>query len=162
MPSLTGRDDLLAWLRAVDRGDSSVESMREWMRAIFIGESVDLSEQDADLVMNVVYQLDSTASEAGFMTVARTALAVLRDVEPDEHARALLPLAWESNRLVDVLDKQRAGVVDQTDFESFLHKRKWPAEIIQRIVALDRSGRARLLKAFQREDYVEVLRILRP
>jgi hypothetical protein len=151
-----GREDLLTWLRAVERSDSSVEAMREWMRALFIGESVDLSERDADLVMNVVYQLDSTDSDADFIAVARTALAVLREVEPDWQAQALLLLAWESDRLIDVLDKYTAGTIGRTDFESFLRKRRWPAEIIQKTLALDANGRTRLLNALRAQDYFAV------
>jgi hypothetical protein len=151
-----GREDLVTWLRAVDRGNSSVEAMRRWMDAIFIGDSVELSEHDADLVMTVVYQLDFTTADAEFLTTARTVLAVLTNVKPDENARALLLLTWERDRLVDILDKRIAGVVGQTDFEAFLGRRRWPPEVIQRIVAMDASGRARLLKALRAENYFSV------
>jgi hypothetical protein len=104
----------------------------------------------------VVSQLDSTTSDAEFRAVARTALAVLRDVEPYWQAKALLLLAWESDRLIDVLNKQITGVITEADFEAFLSKRRWPAEIVQKVLVLDVDGRSRLLNALQAQDFFAV------
>jgi hypothetical protein len=147
------REALVRRLRAVDRGDLSVASMREWLNKVIIGDAIEMSDLDADLIMEVVYALDSADLNAEFLDTVRTALTILTDVVPNGHAEGLLLLAWGRNRLIDVLDKRMRGLLDEADFKSFLRKRSWPAGIIQSVAALDDGGRLGLLNALRAENY---------
>jgi hypothetical protein len=147
------------WLKGVADGSRSIASMREWLIALIIGDSVDVADEDNDLVMDVVYKLDDTPDDR-FVADAQATLAVLTSVLGNQQARALLTLAWQRNGLIKVLDKHLAGVIRDSDFDAFVRGQDWPPPLLEKVRSLSPTGVQKLLGSLREQDYVSLAQLL--
>jgi hypothetical protein len=157
--TLIRRSDLESRLDQVTSGARSAESMREWLNELIVGDRVETAENDTALIMDVFYRLNSANDETEFVSLAQDTLAVLKSLPQNEASRAMLPLVWERDRIIEVLEHYEAGLVGDVHLRSFLNSGKWPT-LAKKIQRLDSGSRAELLNALRSRDFDALPKLL--
>jgi len=148
-------------LAAVDADPTSVTALRAWVRDILIGDDVEMDAQVEPLILAVVERLDlASGNDTELIEVARQLHALLRGVEDEELAKALVPLAQDRANIMDVLRKAVKGQVSRTGWLSYVAEQHWSAPVKKALAVLDGPRLTHLLNALVHADYKTVATVL--
>jgi len=155
------RSALEEQLAAVDANPSAAAALRAWVRDVVIGDDVELDIHVESLILAAVEKLDLASANDGDLTeVARELRALLRDVEDDDVAKDLVPLARDRVHVTQVLRKVVGGHISRTGWLSYVAEQRWPAAVKNGLAALDSSRLDQLLNALVSSDYKIVATVL--
>lgn len=155
------RSALEEQLAAVDADPSAAAALRAWVREVVIGDDIELDSQVEPLILAAVEKLDlASANDTDLVEVARQLHALLRGVEDEDLAKALVPLAQDRAKVADVLRKAVKGRISHTGWLSYVAEQHWPAPVKKALAALDGPSLTQLLNALVNADYKTVATIL--
>lgn len=148
-------------LAAVDADPSAIAGLRAWVRDVVIGDDVELEGQVEALVLAVVEKLDMASANDGDLTeVARELHALLQDVQEDDVAKEMVPLARDRVNVTDVVRKVVGGHISRTGWLSYVAEQRWPASVNSGMAALEDPRLSQLLNALSNSDYKTVAVVL--
>jgi len=150
-------------LAAVDADPSAAAALRAWVRDVVIGDDVEVESKVEPLILGALEKLDLASVNDGDLTeVARELHALLRDVQEDDLAKDLVPLARDRVQVTHVLRKVVDGHISRTGWLSYVAEQRWPASVKNGLTALDGSRLSQLLNALSHSNYKTVAVLLGP
>ena len=148
-------------LAAVDADPSAAAALRAWVRDVIIGDDVEVDTQSQPLILAAVQRLDlASVSDTDLVEAARQLHALLVNVQDEDLARVLIPLARDRSTLVDVLRKAMNGKVSHTGWLSFIAEQHWPSPVKKALAAVHGPGQTQLLDGLLKSNYKTVATVL--
>src|SRR6266487_3164240 len=155
------RSALEKQLAAVDADPSAAAALRAWVRDVVIGDDIELDSQVEPLILAAVERLDlASANDTDLIEVARQLHALLRGVEDEDLAKALVPLAEDRANVTDVLRKVVKGHISRTGWLSYVAEQHWSAPVKKALAEADGPRLTQLLNALVTADYKTVATVL--
>ena len=102
----------------------------------------------------------ASANDGDLTEVARELHALLCDVQEDDLAKDLVPLARDRVNVTHVLRKVVDKHISRTGWLSYVAEQRWPASVKTGLAALDGSRLSQLLIALLNSDYKTVATVL--